>query len=120
MKTPKKPEPRAIRLLAQPSPDTDGWGMLQITAHGETARYLVRFVPQPFHGRTVLEVVKQPDDPNERFVPTADVPEPRYTVIFTGDGRRDCDCPAGTYRKTCKHADGLAALLNAGALQAPA
>lgn len=41
----------------------------------------------------------------------------KYTVSVKA-GHAECDCPAGTYRESCRHGDGIVKLLQLGKLGA--
>ena len=40
----------------------------------------------------------------------------KYTVTLPRTGVAHCDCPAGKYRKACKHADAITLLSDRGSL----
>src|SRR5438876_11589460 len=56
-----KPE-RRIRVLEQPTADTDGWAAVAITVGKQTDTYLLRAIPTDFGGTLGFEVEKLDGD----------------------------------------------------------
>jgi hypothetical protein len=110
----RKPGSRLVAVLEQPTPDTDGWGALQITVNGKAATYLVRFIPCELGaGILGLEV--------EKLDAELAVAEERYHVaVDPFQGFHSCECKGFLLWNRCKHVDGLAKLVELGRLTPPA
>ena len=112
----KAPE-RRIELLEPPSPSTDGWFAIRISLITATRRhtrtqstvYLAREIPAEGMGKGCrgFEVEKLDAEMN----PTG---ETYHVLLDSRDGYRHCDCMGCEKWSHCKHADGLAALCQAG------
>jgi len=104
---PRRKPARSIRVLEQPTADTDGWGAIEIKVGKQTDTYLVRFIPSDFGlGAIGFEVEKLDADlatVEAYHVHLADRPE-----------ECSCTCKGHSYHHHCKHCDGLQALVKAG------
>jgi len=110
----RKPRPRparSIRILEQPTADTDNWGALEITVGKVTDRYLLHFIPTDFAGALAFEVEKLASD-----LTTLE----QYHVLLAGPGEHDtCECKGHLqhgHKTVCKHVAGIKALRAAGQL----
>ncbi len=107
---PRKKLERPIRILEQPTTDTDGWGAIAITIGKQTDTYLVHFIPSDFgNGAIGLEVEKL----------NADLATIENYHVHLSDRPEECSCtcPHATYRPhaaPCRHIAGLKALDQAG------
>jgi hypothetical protein len=99
----RKPVERAIRILEQPTRDTDGWGCIEIRMGKKVDTYLVHFIPSDFgFGAVGFEVEKIDSDlqtVENYHVHLADKPE-----------LCSCDCRGHAQHGHCKHREGLQAL----------
>jgi hypothetical protein len=110
----RKPVSRTVRVLEQPTHDTDGWGALQITVNGKPANYLVRFIPCEFGAGVLgLELEKLDDE-----LTTA--AEKYHVALDPFAGVHQCECLGFLRHHRCKHTAGLAKLVELGALKPPA
>jgi hypothetical protein len=110
----RKPRPkpaRAIRILEQPTAETDGWGAVQITVGKKSDRYLVRFIPTDFNGALALEVEKLDAD-------LATV-EQYHVSLSDREEDKHCSCKGCLQHGHCKHCDGLAKLVGEAHLKTP-
>jgi hypothetical protein len=107
----RKPRPkpaRSIRILEQPSPDTDGWAAVAITVGKQTDTYLLHTIPTDFGtGALAFEVEKLDAD-----LATVET----YHVLLNGP-ESSCDCKGHERWGHCKHKDGIQAAVNTGRLQ---
>ena len=99
---PRQKPARFARLCVKP--DGKNPGVVKLIVGKESADYLLTPIPADF-GRG-FEVLKIGLEANG---------EPPYHVNLDGD-KRTCDCKGGLKHGHCKHADGIAALIQAGKL----
>jgi hypothetical protein len=114
VRTSGKPRPkpaRSIRILEQPTDDTDGWAAIAITVGKKTDTYLLHTIPTDFAGTTAFEVEKLNED-------LATV-EQYHVLLANRPEARSCECKGFLRHGHCKHVEGLAALAIAGRLSAP-
>lgn len=98
---PRKPIARAIGVLEPPQADQPG--LLKIVMGKEAAVYWYREIPADFGGRA-FELRKFQA-------------EEAYHVLLPGNGcHGSCECKGHIRHGHCKHAEGLAALEQAGQL----
>jgi hypothetical protein len=107
---PRKPRPkpeRLIRILEQPTVDTDGWGAVQITVGKQRDTYLVHFIPSDFgFGAIGFEVEKLDAD--------LAVVESYHVHLSDRPEHCSCDCKGHDRWGHCKHKDGIGALVKLG------
>src|SRR5262245_53293982 len=95
---PRTPLPRTIRVVEQPTPDSDGWAAVEITIGKQADTYLLRIIPTDFgDGAVGLELEKLDSD-----LATVEA----YRVLLAGAESR-CDCLGHTAHGHCKHVSGL-------------
>lgn len=104
---PSKKPARSIRVLEQPTPDTDGWAAIEIKVGKESAVYLIHPVEsQLASGATGFEVEKL--DANLAA-------DERYHVHLTQEPANcSCECKGFLRWSHCKHIDGLSVLTTTG------
>ncbi len=98
---------RRIRVLEQPTADTDGWSAIAITVGKQTDTYLVHFIPSDFgFGAVGFEVEKL----------DADLATIEAYHVHLADRPEVCSCECKGFLRWnhCKHLDGLKALNQAG------
>lgn len=107
---PRPKTPRSIRVLEQPTPDTDGWGAIEIAVGREKDTYLVHFVPSEFGVASLGFEVQKLDKGLMDSIDT-------YHIHLGADPvAQSCDCLGFLRHGRCKHTEGLDALRKAGKL----
>jgi hypothetical protein len=104
-KQPRKPRSkpaRSIRWLTSPISSKKPYGAIRIVCGPLVTDYFLTEIGAA-EGRG-FELEKVNDAPTGQ-------PTGRYHVLLAHDGHHTCSCPGGSYRNSCKHIDGLAALL---------
>lgn len=108
---PRPKPPRSIRILEQPSPDTDHWAAVSITVGKVTNTYLLHCIPSDFgNGAIGFEVEKLDAD----FATV----ETYHVHLSNCPAECSCDCKGHLQHGHCKHREGLETLLKASKLPA--
>jgi hypothetical protein len=108
-RTRRKPPQRNIRVLEQPTRDTDGWAAVAICVGKQTDTYLLRTVPTDFNGTLAFEVEKLDSD-------LATV-EAYHVLLADSPERHSCECKGFLRWGHCKHTEGLDALRRTNRLE---
>lgn len=108
---PRAKPARFIRVLEQPTDESDGWAAIQIMIGKQVDTYLLHAVPTDFgNGFTGFEV--------EKLTPGFETAEVYHVLLADRPEDCSCDCRGHERWSHCKHREGIETLVKVGKLPA--